>query len=208
MLDKRDKAGQNRSLNAPTDHESLDRVAGSFYRYLNSFVSLAGFDRPRYMLLATSLSQEFAVIENHVNHLKVGKKRWRRRLKFIKRMLTNMAKVSDTLETYNILNTAEHLVACVLQLNLMLYSLYDSHGQPNLRMDNYDQMVSKYAQLLHKWNFVFYHLKDVPGDLRVMYDAQVAFTRDTIYFLAGHIRDFYAETLAKRLALRPVRCET
>ena len=144
----------------------------SFLVYLKGFINATGFDSFSFEKKSRKLDFELRDIQRSVVDISHHKD-IKDRLRFIKHLFHEMQASARDLKRYRESHDlAHHLITCLVQMNVHILMLFNSHGVPDLHNGNLSGEVAKQMGHLRFWNGLFMRLKHVPIEVHLMYVNQ------------------------------------
>ncbi|KAF8000274.1 hypothetical protein HF325_005203 [Metschnikowia pulcherrima] len=96
------------------------------------------------------------------------------------------------LKFFDAQNTAQRIVRSLVQLNVWLLALHDSHGNPDPQKDDYVTQIAICSRAAFLWADSFYQVPRVPYSVSLMFEEQYHRAKYTLRVMEGHLEEPYA----------------
>ncbi|GEQ68611.1 hypothetical protein JCM33374_g2279 [Metschnikowia sp. JCM 33374] len=162
-------------------NEALDR----FFKHLKSFVHETVFDVYRFETMGDELSQEMRLISDSVERVASCNKEISDQLVFSTYVFQVMVESIELLKYYESIETAgRHFLCAIIDLNVRLLALHDSHGWPDFKIEGLAVRVYSNTQYLHLLKEGFEASGPETFGKRMMFNSQFRQAESTLNFLA------------------------
>ncbi|GEQ70312.1 hypothetical protein JCM33374_g3988 [Metschnikowia sp. JCM 33374] len=158
-----------------------------FVGRLMSFLVDDGFDRVGFSMDSDNLSKEISSLRQKVGMLPYSPK-LTQHLAFAKRVFREMMNANKSLDFYSLAGPDQQLVRSITSLNLRLFKLYNSEGNPDSGMKNYASKVARFKSVLNIWRGIFDDLEVVPFNVWIFFENQLSEVNKSIEVLERHIK--------------------
>lgn len=147
---------------------------------LKSFVLESSFDAKKFDAETENIKADIHALLWLIEDLKISKKLFDQ-LKFIEYMFLIMLQSSESLKEYDFFNDSDqHLMYCVLELNVRLLTMYDDVGKPDTGKIGYSYKLAKFGGLLEIWENAFLDLSEVPISTHMRFMSEVIKVEKTL----------------------------
>ncbi|KAM9899074.1 hypothetical protein OXX79_005932 [Metschnikowia pulcherrima] len=154
---------------------------------LKTFLVLPCFDYETFEKDADQIEMDLKNVTNRVNELNTSQI-FNQQLTHIRKVFSAMVDAIEPLRHYVFMGRSDlHLVNRMIEFNVKLYEMYDSHGEPESAIDGYENKIVRYTVMLQFWRDQFNELGGVPIGVRRMFERQSVAAGDTINALRSEV---------------------
>ncbi|GEQ68556.1 hypothetical protein JCM33374_g2224 [Metschnikowia sp. JCM 33374] len=176
------------------DHQNHTRrnqnMLAWFVIQLKSFIFQTHFDSSGFALVVKRMTRNLVDIEESVRLFDAQNEAVLEHLQFAQKMFDVMKFSMKALKTYTRLgNPDQHLLNRMVQLNVRLWSLYNSQGKLDRMVHEYGSTVIESWKTMSILDDDFKGLPAVPDHIRLLFDEQRAQAEETVHDLWIQIPD-------------------
>ncbi|GEQ71346.1 hypothetical protein JCM33374_g5029 [Metschnikowia sp. JCM 33374] len=181
---------QNKNLYKRDDTNNKISDAGeildSFFDQLKAFVHETKFEVQEFEQRAEALEHKLEHIDQLVAKTIRNKKGLSKQLQFATHMFQAMVESIEPLKHYKVVGSPDQRILFYLyQLNVRIFALHDSHGNPDPTTDKYELKVASFTTSLRYYTERFYGLSNLSYGVRRMFRIQRTQAEKTLEFLRG-----------------------
>ncbi|GEQ70831.1 hypothetical protein JCM33374_g4511 [Metschnikowia sp. JCM 33374] len=168
-----------------------------YMRNLKSFISENHLDTFRFEVMAQRLDDDLSCIFGQAELSIFGNGELSRQFSVSSRMFAAMVFATHILGYYDDVHKPHHfLLNRVVDLNVRLWLLVDSHGALNTHLFGYVQKLRTFGKNVEYWKQSFVDLTDVPNEVHQLFDEQVFQAEETIRDLWHQVPGWVLETIS------------
>ncbi|GEQ68571.1 hypothetical protein JCM33374_g2239 [Metschnikowia sp. JCM 33374] len=171
---------QSELLPSPTSE--IEQSIDWFFTCLKFYVFQTHFDWPNFELVAPDLKQDLAYLEILISETNQNFEAIAR-VQFAKRILETMIFAAQKMNHFNYSRVPEeHLLIRMTELNVRIFSLFNSRGQVDIKVPGYTEKTiglwKEMCLLAHEFSE-----QDFPENIRVLFEFQRLQAEASIYEL-------------------------
>ncbi|KAM9899114.1 hypothetical protein OXX69_009612 [Metschnikowia pulcherrima] len=159
----------------------------NIFNRLKTFLAPPCFDYETFEKDADQIEMDLKNVTNRVNELS-SPQSFNQQLKHVRKVFSAMVDSIEPLRHYVFMGRSDlHLVNRLIEFNVKLYEMYDSHGEPESAIEGYEDKIVRYTVMLQFWRDQFNELGGVPIGVRRMFERQSVAAGDTINALRSEV---------------------
>ncbi|KAM9913731.1 hypothetical protein OXX69_001307 [Metschnikowia pulcherrima] len=172
-----------------TSTQDLEDEVEWFVVQLKLYVHEEGIDAADFESRIGEFDAQFAEIAGNANTSKPGRLG---QLRFARHLFQTMKNAIRYLKFFDAQNTAQRIVRSLVQLNVWLLALHDSHGNPDPQKDDYVTQIAFCSRAAFSWADLFYQVPHVQYSVSLMFEEQYHRAKYTLRVMEGHLEEPYA----------------
>ncbi|KAM9940220.1 hypothetical protein OXX80_000330 [Metschnikowia pulcherrima] len=169
--------------------QDLEDEVEWFVVQLKLYVHEEGIDAADFESRIGEFDAQFAEIAGNAD---ISKPRRLGQLRFARHLFQTMKNAIRYLKFFDAENTAQRIVRSLVQLNVWLLALHDSHGNPDPQKDDYVTQIAICSRAAFSWADLFYQVPRVPYSVSLMFEEQYHRAKYTLRVMEGHLEEPYA----------------
>ncbi|GEQ69245.1 hypothetical protein JCM33374_g2916 [Metschnikowia sp. JCM 33374] len=180
------------STKLPTSLNPVPPKASSIPAYRRKMAEYSRFGRFHYVLFEPQISDfrnaiadtEF-LVENELDIIEYSA-----RLNFTRYLFQTLVDSGDRLKRYGRSNIPGHdLVRDMIDLNVRVMYLYDSHGEIDYSIKNFSEKVDNFYHMFNLLGVRFKRLRNVPLGMRLVFENHSSQVNRTLEYFDEQIRE-------------------
>ncbi|GEQ70316.1 hypothetical protein JCM33374_g3992 [Metschnikowia sp. JCM 33374] len=165
--------------------EKVEKVLDWFIVRMNTFFNETSFESRRFKSRIPPLYRELSDLECHISRIPYTPK-VKRQLEFSKHMLRVMGNSAHWIETFRSRDPIQEMVRRIAHFNIRILALFTSQGTPDVSIQDYSTILTRFSNRVEYWKRWFGHLEDVPSGLRTVFESQCKKAEKTLKVLAKY----------------------
>lgn len=159
-------------------------------RELKAFTHPTNFDAVKFENSASLFEAELLDIISAFGELQLFKEEVVKKVAFVRFMYQVMLSSCVYMNTFNsTVNVVEYMVHTIIELNVMIFKLLNSNGEPESSSSGYSKEVERLSQFLMAWKKTATKLEVVPSSSQRILDDQVTQAEKILFVLKAAIED-------------------
>ncbi|GEQ72582.1 hypothetical protein JCM33374_g6269 [Metschnikowia sp. JCM 33374] len=159
-----------------------------FFRQLRSFIAPSHFDTFRFQVVSKRLAEDLTAIVRQGISVIIESPQLLVQATVASQMFEHMAIATNELNCFESIATAEtFLLNRILDINVRLWGLRNSHGHLDTNVRGYVDILRVYNEKVEFWKISFRHLQGVSEGNRILFEAQAVNADMSLRELWGQI---------------------